>query len=47
MQQCSMATIVAIRRQRVNVLDANVRAIKENTEASVLVTNEMGLELNV
>jgi hypothetical protein len=30
-----------------NVLDANMRAIKENTEVSVLVSNEMGLELNV
>jgi hypothetical protein len=30
-----------------NVLDGNTCAAKENTEVSVLVSNEMGLELNV
>jgi hypothetical protein len=30
-----------------NVLDANVCAVKENTEVSLLVSNEIGLELNV
>ena len=30
----------------VNVLGANIHTIKENTEASVFVNNEIGLELN-
>jgi hypothetical protein len=29
------------------VLDANIHTIKENTEASVFVSNEIGLELNI
>jgi len=29
-----------------NVLGASIRTIKENTEASVFVSNEIGLELN-
>ena len=29
-----------------NVLGASIHTTKENTEASVLVTNEIGLELN-
>ena len=29
-----------------NVLVAGIRTIKENTEASVFVSNEIGLELN-
>jgi hypothetical protein len=30
-----------------NVLDTNIRAVKENTEVSVLVSTAIGLELNV
>ena len=29
-----------------NVLGASIRTIKENTEASVFISNEIGVELN-
>jgi len=43
---CCTTTVGVFRRQRVNLLGGSIHTLKENAEALVAVTREIGLEIS-